>query len=52
MRKSRHVIEIIGIQPITAVPNMPDHVIGVLNLRGRLIPIIDVRDKPQRLTSP
>ncbi len=39
----RHVIEIIGIQPITAVPNLPEHVIGVLNLRGKVIPIIDVR---------
>src|SRR6056297_4179312 len=39
----RHVIEIIGIQSITAVPDLPDHVIGVLNLRGKVIPIIDVR---------
>ena len=39
----RHVIEIIGIQPVTCVPDMPEHVIGVLNLRGKVIPIIDVR---------
>ncbi|MFO7812202.1 MAG: chemotaxis protein CheW [Pelovirga sp.] len=39
----RHVIEIIGIQPIAAVPDLPEHVIGVLNLRGKVIPIIDVR---------
>ena len=39
----RHVIEIIGIQPVTCVPNMPEHVIGVLNLRGKVIPIIDIR---------
>ncbi len=39
----RHVIEIIGIQPVTCVPDMPHHVIGVLNLRGKVIPIIDVR---------
>lgn len=39
----RHVIEIIGIQPITAVPDLPDHIIGALNLRGKVIPIIDVR---------
>lgn len=39
----RHVIEIIGIQNITNVPDMPDHVIGVINLRGKVIPIIDVR---------
>ncbi len=39
----RHVTEIIGIQKVTNVPDMPDHVIGVLNLRGKVIPIIDVR---------
>lgn len=39
----RHVIEIIGIQSVTAVPDLPEHVIGVLNLRGKVIPIIDVR---------
>lgn len=39
----RYVIEIIGIQPVTYVPDMPGHVIGVLNLRGKVIPIIDVR---------
>lgn len=39
----RNVIEIIGIQPVTRVPDMPGHVIGVLNLRGKVIPIIDVR---------
>lgn len=47
----RHVIEIIGIQKITAVPDLPEHVIGVLNLRGKVIPIIDVRLRfglPQR----
>lgn len=39
----QHIIEIIGIQPVTWVPDMPDHVIGVLNLRGKIIPIIDAR---------
>ena len=39
----RHVIEIIGIQPVIHVPDMPAHVIGVLNLRGKVIPVIDVR---------
>ncbi len=38
-----YVTEIIGVQPVTAVPDMPHHVIGVLNLRGKIIPIIDVR---------
>lgn len=39
----RYVTEIIGIQPVTVVPGMPKHVIGVLNLRGKVIPVIDVR---------
>lgn len=47
----RHVIEIIGIQKITRVPELPEHVIGVINLRGSVIPVIDVRLRfalPQR----
>lgn len=39
----RYVTEIIGIQPVTSIPDMPEHVIGVLNLRGKVIPVIDVR---------
>jgi len=39
----RHVTEIIGIQRITEVPDMPDFVKGVINLRGKIIPVIDVR---------
>ena len=38
-----HVIEIIGIQKITNLPNMPSHVKGVINLRGKVIPVIDIR---------
>jgi purine-binding chemotaxis protein CheW len=40
-----HVIEIIGMQPITKVPNLPDYIKGITNLRGRVVPIIDVRLK-------
>lgn len=39
----RHVTEIIGIQKITEVPDMPDYVRGVINLRGKVIPVMDVR---------
>ena len=42
-----HVIEIIGIQKITEVPDMPDYVRGVINLRGQVIPILDVRTRFQ-----
>jgi purine-binding chemotaxis protein CheW len=39
------VKEIIGLQEITHVPQMPVYVEGVLNLRGKVIPIIDMRSK-------
>lgn len=35
--------EIIGIMEITAVPHTPDFIKGVINLRGRVIPIIELR---------
>lgn len=35
--------EIIGIMPITSVPQTPDFVKGVINLRGKVIPVIDLR---------
>ncbi len=35
--------EIIGIMPITTVPQTPDFLKGVINLRGKVIPIIDLR---------
>lgn len=37
------VIEIIGIQKITEMPQQPEYVKGVINLRGRIIPTVDVR---------
>jgi len=37
------VTEIIGIQKITDVPDMPAYVKGVINLRGKVIPVMDVR---------
>jgi len=39
------VIEIIGIQPISTLPETPDYVRGIINLRGRIIPVIDMRLK-------
>lgn len=35
--------EIIGMMPITSVPRTPDYVRGVVNLRGKVIPVIDLR---------
>lgn len=37
------VQEIIGLMPITPVPKMPDYIRGVLNLRGKIVPIMDLR---------
>ncbi len=39
------VREIIGYMEITAVPQTPEHVKGVINLRGQVIPVIDLRAK-------
>jgi purine-binding chemotaxis protein CheW len=39
------VREIIKIMDITAVPQVPAHVKGVINLRGKVIPIVDLRLK-------
>lgn len=39
----RHVTEIIGLQSITEVPDLASYVKGVINLRGKIIPVIDVR---------
>jgi len=40
-----YITEIIGIERITEVPDMPVYVKGVINLRGRVIPVIDVRTR-------
>ncbi|HUX13809.1 MAG TPA: chemotaxis protein CheW [Spirochaetia bacterium] len=37
------IIEIIELQKISEVPDMPRYVKGVINLRGKVIPIIDLR---------
>jgi len=44
------VREIIGMMPIASVPRTPDFVKGVINLRGKVIPVTDLRlrfDMPQ-----
>ncbi len=39
------VREIIRLTPITAVPKMPDYIKGVINLRGKVIPVVSLRAK-------
>lgn len=48
----KYISEIIGMQEITEVPEMPSHIKGMINLRGKVIPVMDIRarfdlpDKP------
>lgn len=37
------VTEIVGLQKIMQVPDVPDYIKGVINLRGKVIPLMDVR---------
>ncbi len=39
----KYITEIIGIQVITGIPELPEYVRGIINLRGKIIPVIDVR---------
>ena len=39
----QYVIEIIGLQIITEIPELPDYIKGIINLRGRIIPVMDMR---------
>jgi purine-binding chemotaxis protein CheW len=41
----RYVKEIIGLMPVTKLPEAPGHIKGIINLRGKIIPVIDVRLK-------
>lgn len=40
-----HVVEIVGLQKITAVPDLPSYMKGVINLRGKIIPVMDGRTR-------
>ncbi|HBR08674.1 MAG TPA: chemotaxis protein CheW [Clostridiales bacterium] len=45
------VTEIVGMQAITEIPEMPDYIKGLINLRGIIIPLLDLRlrfGKPSR----
>lgn len=40
-----YVTEIIGMQPITKIPEVAAYIKGIINLRGKIIPVIDMRLK-------
>jgi purine-binding chemotaxis protein CheW len=46
----RFVTEIIGMQPITPLPEVPNFIKGIINLRGKIIPVVDVRLKFEKET--
>ncbi|MFZ5944953.1 MAG: chemotaxis protein CheW [Bacillota bacterium] len=39
----KYVTEIIGLQPVTEIPELPEYIRGIINLRGKIIPVMDVR---------
>ena len=39
------VKEIIEMKKITKIPNLPEYIKGIINLRGNIIHIIDIREK-------
>jgi len=41
----KYVTEIIGMQPISQIPEVPEYIKGIVNLRGKIIPVIDIRLK-------
>ena len=41
----KYVNEIIQIEQITIVPKIPDHIKGVINIRGKVVPVISVRKR-------
>lgn len=41
----KSVSEIIGIQTITKLPGMPKFISGIINLRGKIVPVMDLRAK-------
>ncbi len=41
----RNITEIIGIQNVTKVPNIKPFIKGIINLRGIIVPIVDVRKR-------
>ena len=49
-----HVLHILGIPDITKMPNSPDYLMGVMNLRGQVLPVIDphfrFKIEPQEIT--
>lgn len=39
----KNVREIVGFMPITPIPESSEYILGVINLRGRIVPVLDLR---------
>lgn len=39
----RFVTEILSVQPVTPLPELPDYIRGIISLRGKIIPVMDTR---------
>ncbi len=46
------VVQIIGMQEITPLPDFPDYAKGVINLRGNIIPVVDMRIRLKKAEAP
>lgn len=40
-----HVQEVVELEQVTKVPNAPEYMLGIINLRGRVLPLLDTRMK-------
>ncbi|MDR0943095.1 MAG: chemotaxis protein CheW [Ruminococcus sp.] len=40
-----YINEIIGIDKTTVIPNIPDYIKGVINIRGKVVPVISIRKR-------
>ena len=41
----KYIKEIIEVEQITLVPKIPSHIKGVINLRGKVVPVISIRKR-------
>jgi purine-binding chemotaxis protein CheW len=40
-----HVQEVVELEQITKVPHAPEYMLGIINLRGRVLPLLDTKQK-------
>lgn len=48
----QYVVEIISVQTVTKVPKVPSFIVGITNLRGKVIPVIDLRIRFGKMERP